>query len=862
MGRRLAVIVLTLLLLLVSAKAQAQSEAAIVPPRLEHFVEAEYPAEARKKGIEATVVLRLELDAEGKVTEAAVERGAGSGFDEAALRVARQFEFEPARKDGEAVAAAILFEYRFTLEPAKKSKRSTKADTEWARAVIVIVSEAGPIAGATVVLRDPEGASRTAQANDSGEARFTDLAAGTYRIEVAAPGYRSFAHDESVMAGRETRVEYTLAPAGGAIEVVVRGEVPRDVTVREISQEELKLVPGGAGDPVRVVESLPGVARSSDGSLVIRGASPFYSGVMIDGVAVPMLYHLYMVQSVVPADMVDTVKLYPGNYGVRHGRYIGGMVEVGLQSPEIRCFERGEPTGRSGCYHGMADLNLIDGRVQLEGPVPGAKRWSFGLSLRRSWLDVLLKEIANRYRLTLEVAPRYHDDYGLVEYHGKDEKLSLRVYGSKDEVIAIDDELSTDAAEVGRFQLEYGFERLQAVYEKKIDDHAELHSMLAFGRDNLALIADEERIVQRSWPIAFRHELRFRPHPLVDVNVGFDFLTAPYELRIRERSMGVLAPADDDTLRSVDATFGAYVETPIHPTPRATVIPGFRVDYTPLYEIASTDPRLTVRYDLVQRPTQKWGRRVTAKAGAGLYHQAMPIIYRFWDDDAMPRPERAQQYSVGLEEELSRHIDWSVEGFFINRDQLVTGDTEPDGTLRVENEGTGDTLGFESFLRYHSHDRFFGWVAYTLSRTLMRVPQEEERFPSDFDQTHNLIVVGSVDIGRGWRAGGRFRYVTGNPFTDIARLPRTPSLFDAQTGQYVAQYTSPNAERFPDVYQLDVRLDKRWQFGRWALTTYLDVRNATNHRVVDYFEYNYDFTQREEVQGLTVLPSLGVRGEF
>ncbi len=504
-----------------------------------------------------------------------------------------------------------------------------------------------------------------------------------------------------------------------------------------------------------------------------------------------------------------------------------------------------------------------DGRVQLEGPIPRAKRWSFGLSLRRSWLDLLLKEVAERQGLALRVAPRYRDGYGLVEYHGKGEKLSLRAYGSKDEVIVFDDEHSgADATEVGRFQFEYGFERLQAVYEKKIDDGAELASLLAFGRNDLVLVADEQSIAQRSWPIAFRHEFRFKPHRIVDVNVGFDFLTSPYELRIRTRAMGMLVPMEDGALRSIDATFGAYVETPIRPLPRAAIIPGFRVDYTPLYEIASTDPRLMLRYDLVQRPDRKWGRRITAKAGAGLYHQAMPIILRFWDDDAMPKPERAQQYALGLEQELSSHLDWSVEGFFINRDQLVTGDTEPDGSVRAENEGRGDTLGFESFLRYHSHERFFGWVAYTLSRTKRRIPQEEERFPANFDQTHNLIVVGSVDIGRGWRTGARFRYVTGNPFTDIARPPRTSSLFDAQTGLYVQQYTSPNAERFPDAYQLDVRLDKEWQFRRWALTTYLDVRNATNHRIVDYFEYNYDFTQRAEVQGLPVLPSLGVRGEF
>ena len=850
-----------------TAAAQKADPTEIDPPRQVRFVEAEYPKAAQEQRLEATVVLRLDIDAEGRVTKASVEHSAGPEFDEAARRAALGFVFEPARLRGEPVAARILYEYRFTLEPPPAeppARQSPGAATPRARAIVELLTDSVPIVGATVLVHDAVGHTLRAQTNEQGRVVYSNLEPGTYRVEVAAPGYRPYVQEEQFAAGRETSLTYRLVPSTEAIEVLVHGEVQRDATVREISQEEFKLVPGGAGDPIRVVESLPGVARTSDGSLVIRGANPFFSGVLLDGMALPQLYHNYNIASVVPADLVDTVTLYPGNFGVQHGRYIGGLVDVTLQSPYTQCERRGKPVGRDGCAHGALDLNLIDGHLSLEAPVPRARGWSFAVSARRSWLDFLLKAVMKESGLQLEVAPRYFDGYSLVEYEDDDQKLSLRAYGSNDEIIALTDELGgvEDVTDVGRFQLEYGFERLQAVYSRKLGGDVTYESMLGLGRNRFTLYMDDFTVRERSWPFVFRHEVETPLLPRVDANVGLDFITSPYKLLVEVPPGEALTPVERYEIESTDATFGVYAELPVRPTERSAIVPGFRLDYTPSFEEATFDPRLLARYDLVKRPDRSWLRRTTVKAAAGLYHQAPPIVLRLVDDDVEVKSLRARQYSLGLEQEISAHLDWSLEGFFIDRDHLFSGRSNPDGSSAVENRGTGDTIGLESFLRFHSHDRFFGWFAYTLSRSMERTPPAEDRSPPNFDQTHHLILVASVDIGRGWRTGARFRYVTGNPFTDIVPSPFSPSLFDGGTGNYVGQYSAPNALRFPDVHELDLRVDKKWQYKHWALSTYLDVRNVYNHRIVDFYQYNYDYTERRAVQGLPILPSLGVRGEF
>jgi TonB family protein len=90
---------------------------ALLPPQLLESVEAAYPEPAKAARLEGTVVLRLSIDAEGRVTQAEVTQSAGNGFDEAAREAALRFRFQPAKRNGESIAARILFPYEFRLPP-------------------------------------------------------------------------------------------------------------------------------------------------------------------------------------------------------------------------------------------------------------------------------------------------------------------------------------------------------------------------------------------------------------------------------------------------------------------------------------------------------------------------------------------------------------------------------------------------------------------------------------------------------------------------------------------------------------------------------------------------------------------------
>src|SRR3954462_7732039 len=83
------------------------------------------------------------------------------------------------------------------------------------------------------------------------------------------------------------------------------------------------------GDPYRAVQALPGV--SSIASLlpfpIVRGNSPAATEAALDGVPIPLLYHLGAGPSVVHPELIDEIDFYPGGAPSPYGGYTGGIID-------------------------------------------------------------------------------------------------------------------------------------------------------------------------------------------------------------------------------------------------------------------------------------------------------------------------------------------------------------------------------------------------------------------------------------------------------------------------------------------------------------------------------------------------------
>ena len=87
----------------------------VEPPELVEQTEPVYTEEARIARQEGSVLLRVEIDAEGRPRNFEVVRMLGLGLDERAIEAARNWKFRPAKRRGEKIPFRTLLEINFTL---------------------------------------------------------------------------------------------------------------------------------------------------------------------------------------------------------------------------------------------------------------------------------------------------------------------------------------------------------------------------------------------------------------------------------------------------------------------------------------------------------------------------------------------------------------------------------------------------------------------------------------------------------------------------------------------------------------------------------------------------------------------------
>jgi TonB family protein len=782
------------LCLSLSSPAWAQ-DPTLLPPALEVAKEAPYPEEAKRAGLEGAVELELIIGVDGHVTQATVARGAGHGFDEAALAAGRAFVFRPALRRGKPVVAKIRYTYTFRLEKAAAPPPPDEPPPSGAAPSSLTPS---PDAPAPPADEEPE-------------------------------------------------------------EIQVRGEKEeREVPVRSLSREAVRTMPGVNGDPLRAVTSLPGIARPPGFSdlFIVRGSSPAGSAAFLDGSFIPRPYHFGGLASVVPGEMVERIDFFPGNAAARYGRVDGGIVNIVTRSPS---------TDR---YHATGQVDLFDARLFVEGPVPGFRSWSFAIGARRSWLDAWLGPVLESGGVSARTVPYYYDGQLFLETHpSSTSTLRIGMYTATDTMrIGVGKLADDDPSVAGGIANTSKFSRFQINYTGAWSKQTKASAMVSVGSDDGNTHVGSVLAVTRIDLLTSRAEVAHELSPALTVRGGLDLLAAVVDLdlavpkdprpgqadppplvgqrfvRFNERGIGAARPA-------------AFVDAVFTPTAALTLTPGLRADYT--YEVAETtlSPRLNGRLALSGGPLG-----TALRGGVGVYRQSIDYDYvASAFGTSTLRSGRSLQGSLGVEQGLGEGTDVSLEGFVKKLDNLVSHDPARGGPEANANDGRGQVVGLEILAkrRPSARSRFAGFLAYTLSRsTRVDAPGQPERL-FEYDQTHILTAVGSVRLGRGFSLGGRFRYASGNPYT-----PCLGGSLAADAGLYGCVQGRAMSARVPAFAQLDLRLDKSWEFAQWKLSAYLDVQNTTNRSNPEQPLEKFDKSQRAYQPGLPILPILGLRGEL
>jgi TonB family protein len=838
-------------------------------PELVHFEEAVFPPEAAAAGKTASVEMLVTIDEKGQVSDAQVVTPVGDGFDEAALAAVRRFQFTPAEVDGAPAPIQIQYVYNFVLQPPKVEESAPPPPPPEATLTGRLLARGSRtrVAGATVRCGDDPEAPESLSDEDG---HFSlKVTPGVCDVRVVANDYHLFTTQETLAPNETTEVIFYLMPKAPGFETVVRGaREKKEVVRRTLERQELQKVPGTFGDPIRVVQNLPGVARAPfiSGQLIVRGAAPDQTLTFFDGVQVPLLYHLGGGPSVLNAEFIDRVDFYPGGFSSRYGRAVGGVVDVATHK------------GASDTLHGSAKIDLLDSGFFLEAPVKDGI--SVSGAARRSYVDVLLPFVLpdDPEGGTLLVLPRYWDyqvrmDFGPKRGSepgaGGRHSGYLMAFGS-------DDLLNVVASGGGRnrdvtVDVHTLFHRVTGNWTYRLGNLTSVFTPYS-GYDLAGFGFGETKLAANVWSLGGREDVGLELTPWLTAHVGAD---ARFEHTVAEGKLPVLGGVQypafpgaepkaelQDLKRVVNAFDGALYGEADLKLGKVTLTPGVRATYARIYGQTRfvTDPRLWARFQATEK--------TSVKGSVGLYSQP-PQAYNL-EKAPLGNPdlthERAFQTSLGAEQQLTDALSVDVTGYYNRRYDLVVspGQTvqNDDGSItryQYGNVGLGRAYGLEVMLRHAVTRNFFGWLAYTFNRSEQRRAGGDDYRLTTWDQTHIVTAVASYRLPYGLELGARMRYVTGRPTTPLQHVF---DVYGADRNRFYGTYGDANSIRFKPFQQLDMRLEKSWLFNRWTLAAYIDVQNVYNASNVEATFNDYRFRETFEVPGIPVLPVIGVKGSF
>jgi hypothetical protein len=726
------------------------------------------------------------------------------------------------------------------------------------------------------------------------------LVPGRHELLLRAEGMEDLRIVVEIERGQEQVFEYRMSENldAGRYRTVVEGERAVAVSRITLREEEIHDVPGTRGDPFAVVKSLPGASQVAGflPYVVVRGAAPGNTGYYLDGVRVPLLFHVAAGPSVIHPYFVDAVDFYLGGAPVRLGRFASGMVE-GRTRP-----------ARRDRVHGDVDVRLTDAGALLEVPLHRPVRAGCDGPRRecRKGPARGALTVGGRYSYTglvLSLIPQLQADIQFWDYQlrfdhdlGPRARYTAFAYGAYDSIgpdRAIMTDVDADGDPVERVDenpdpfLRLTFHRIDQRVRQQLRRGGDAEYMVALGFDQTGVDVYKTNV----WRVMPRITVRLPVGANTEVGLGLDQDFAAFRVP-DEVFSGDDADVEDIAFllneRFVSST-GLWADLRWQKG-IVELRPGIRGDvyaqvgsspYLPqaraITHAVGIDPRFLVR--------ERVAERVTLRQSLAVFHQPpdapvpIPGIESLGFDRGL---QRNVQAAFGYELRLGDAALLTQEAYLGRLDNLQDFElaaSQDDPANEIEDyliQVAGWAYGLETMLRLDPTLRVYGWVAYTLARSVRDFPVGGT-VPGSWDQTHILNLVMGYRVGHKWRIGGRVHFNTGRPYTRVTDANARTAIVEGQpVDLLIALRDNRNNARLPPFFQFDLRVERIFRFKAWELHAFLDATNATLAREVFFCAAGDDpgddgrvdrtttdrYGCREPTALRYILPSIGIRARF
>jgi hypothetical protein len=674
---------------------------------------------------------------------------------------------------------------------------------------------------------------RPASVLTDAEGRFAlhGLPAGRHVLTVSVVGFVLVRREFEVGEGGSIHLLIPLAEGTGTYteRVEVTGDLFRQAEAAVPAQQVL----GSADlqnlrglvldDPVRAMQVLPGVAATDDlySDFSVRGADFGHIGLALDGVPSRFLSHT--VQGVedggsigmINSDILASVSLLNGSYPQRFGNRTGAQVEMTLRE------------GSRDRSQARVALSGSSASIVGEGPIGRGRRASWLFSARKSYLDLLIKQVADNEafafgfedvatKLVVDVTSRHQ-----VQVSGLAGRAKLdadqRDIGVNDPLVA------TNRAWLGAVSWRYApGPRFTWTQRAGVTGGA-------FSNRSLARVVLDEG---RSTDISARSDMVAIPTPALAIEAGVSSHWQD-ERVARRRIVDSRRPAEVRDDAALESRWTGGYALARWTAPRGAIVgAGVRVDSWDGTGETTASPwaNLQVRvggFDVA--------------AGTGLYHQfpAFNAVAGLRGTPGLPA-ERAWQADLGIGRRFGAHLRAQVVLFL--RDERnglrLPGDewrleiggwpSAPLSWTRYHARVEGEARGVELLVQRRSPNGLSGWASYSVGRYRQHDVASGERFDGDFDQRHALNLYGTYRLTDRTSVALKLRTSSNFPVRGYIReLPATATMPvpDDQPARYGLAEVR-NGARLPVYSRVDLRANRTWPLQRSRLTLFVELTNV------------------------------------
>lgn len=648
--------------------------------------------------------------------------------------------------------------------------------------------------------------------------------------------------------------------------VIVSDKAEAGITATQMGAQEIpiaqiKNTPSilGEADVMKTIQLMPGVQAGVEGSagLYVRGGGPDQNLILLDGVPVYNVDHLFGFFSVFTPEAVKKVTLFKSSFPARFGGRLSSVVDVRSNDGDMKK------------YHGTLSVGLLSSKIQLEGPIIRDKT-SFNISARRSYIDLIAKPFMPKDD---KISYYFYDINAKINHKFSDRsRLFLNFYNGKDSYYFKTTDSSSSMYK-DKMSLNWGntiaTARWNYIFNQKLFSNTTVAynkyrmdaNSTVYTKTNLIESISESNyhsnyhsgICDWSYLIDFDYNPTPAPAHRIKFGAGYlhhDFRPEVATSKIQEKEDGITKQdtlynsISNSTIQAHEVS--AYIEDNFDIGSRLRMNVGlhlsmFRVQKRNYF---SAQPRVSARYQLTRHTALKASYTKMSQYIHLLSSTPISMPTDLWVPvTSKIKPMQAHQYSLGSYYTGLPGWEFSVEGYYKQMRNVLEykeGVSFLGSSSGWENKvemGKGRSMGIE-FMAQKTTGKTTGWIAYTLAKSDRKFAvggiNNGERFPYKYDRRHNLSLVVNHKFGNRIDIGASWIFSTGGTATiaeEVTAIIR-PGEDAIQQKDYIEKR---NNYRLPASHRLNigVNFNKKTKHGvrTWNISLY-NAYNAMNPTMI------------------------------